>query len=152
MFKPATRQPFTFANNFYTKSSKRTPDFKKVLKRQQTTNWIIMKRFITKTMLTLWGAFNRRWICGSWVTNGMLSLKTNDGGLDGSGKLVLLNGSVSSRNWTLHSNTIANNLSSFQNVKYRISVSQCQCDSFSAPFFQSNYKSNTTVAHAYITK
>lgn len=57
-------------------------------------------------ILTLWGAFNNRCIPGNWVQIGTPSLKLNIGGLEGSGKLVLLNGSVSSRYWTLQSNAM----------------------------------------------
>ena len=37
---------------------------------------------------------------------GTPSLKLKTGGLEGSGKLVLLNGSVSSKYWTLQSNAM----------------------------------------------
>ena len=57
-------------------------------------------------ILTLCGAFNNRCIPGSWVQMGTPSLKLKIGGLEGSGKLVLLNGSVSSKYWTLQSNAM----------------------------------------------
>lgn len=58
-----------------------------------------------KTVLqTLWGDFSSLWTPAIWLIRGISSLKVYSGGLVGSGKLVLLNGSVSSRNWTLHTN------------------------------------------------
>lgn len=48
--------------------------------------------------LTLCGALRSRWTPASWLMRGMSSLKVYRGGLVGSGKLVLLNGSVSSKN------------------------------------------------------
>lgn len=53
---------------------------------------------------TLWGAFSSLWTPAIWLIRGISSLKVYRGGLVGSGKLVLLKGSVSSRNWTLHTN------------------------------------------------
>lgn len=52
----------------------------------------------------MWGAFRSLWIPAIWLMSGMSSLKVYTGGRVGSGKLVLLNGSVSSKNWTLQTN------------------------------------------------
>lgn len=50
------------------------------------------------------GALSSRWTPASWLMSGMSSLKVYSGGLVGSGKLVQLNGLVSSKNWTRHTN------------------------------------------------
>ncbi|TNN86071.1 hypothetical protein EYF80_003488 [Liparis tanakae] len=47
---------------------------------------------------TLWGVLSSRWMPANWLMSGISSLKVYRGGLVGSGKLVLLNGSVSSKN------------------------------------------------------
>lgn len=53
---------------------------------------------------TLCGAFSSLWTPAIWLIRGISNLKVYRGGLVGSGKLVLLNGSVSSKNCTLHIN------------------------------------------------
>lgn len=47
---------------------------------------------------TLCGALRSLWTPASWLMRGMSSLNVYTGGLVGSGKFVLLNGSVSSKN------------------------------------------------------
>lgn len=60
--------------------------------------------FVSSDNPTLCGAFSSLWTPASWLMRGISSLKVYRGGLVGSGKLVLLNGSVSSKNWTLQTN------------------------------------------------
>lgn len=55
-------------------------------------------------VITFCGALRSLCTPASWLMSGMSSLKVKSGGRVGSGKLVLLNGSVSSRNCTLHTN------------------------------------------------
>lgn len=55
-----------------------------------------------KTAPTFCGALSSLWTPAIWFIRGISSLKVYTGGLVGSGKLVLLNGSVSSKNCTLH--------------------------------------------------
>ncbi len=66
-------------------------------------NTNITKR-LKSILHTFCGAFSCLWTPAIWFIRGISSLKVYRGGLVGSGKLVLLNGSVSSKNCTLHTN------------------------------------------------
>lgn len=66
-------------------------------------NTNIIKR-LKSIVHTFCGAFSSLWTPAIWFMRGISSLKVYRGGLVGSGKLVLLNGSVSSKNCTLHTN------------------------------------------------
>lgn len=69
---------------------------------QRNTNKNLIKRL--SILHTFCGAWSSLWTPAIWLISGISSLNVYRGGLVGSGKLVLLNGSVSSKNCTLHIN------------------------------------------------